>query len=284
VGRPPRRGIIRASRFGIHHDSKCNGIGRPALRPRPGRLRPFRRQEGRAKDWTAAEWYKAAKEEFDNHNWEAAAKLYEQLESKFPFGRFAQQAQIEIAYCYYKQSEAAQAIAALDKFIKLHPNHPNLDYALYLKALVNFKEDLGPFAKVIKQDLADRDPKAARESFEGFKELVSRFPDSRYADDSRERMAYLIEALARNEINVARYYLQRGAYLAAVNRSQEALTRFPTSPIQKDALDIMVEAYDRMGMTQLRDDTRKVLAKNFPADRMAREGQNRGGSWWQFWR
>jgi outer membrane protein assembly factor BamD len=236
------------------------------------------------KDWTAAEWYKAAKEEFDNHNWEAAAKLYEQLESKFPFGRFAQQAQIEIAYCYYKQSESAQAITALDKFIKLHPNHPNLDYALYLKALVNFKEDLGPFARVIKQDLADRDPKAARESFEGFKELVSRFPESRYADDARERMAYLIEALARNEINVARYYLARGAYLAAVNRSQEALVRFPTSPIQKDALDIMVEAYDRMGMSELRDDTRKVLAKNFPADRMAREGQNRSGSWWQFWR
>ena len=235
------------------------------------------------KDWTAAEYYKAAKEEFDNRNWDASIKLYEQLESKFPFGRFAQQAQMEIAYAYYKQGETAQALSALDKFIKLHPNHPSLDYALYLKALVNFKEDLGPFARLVKQDLADRDPKAARESFEVFKELVTRFPESRYAADSRERMAYLVEALARHEINVARYYISRGAYLAAANRAQDAITRFPNSPVQRDALDIMVEAYDRMGMAQLRDDTRKVLAKNFPADRMAREGQNRGGPWWKFW-
>jgi outer membrane protein assembly factor BamD len=235
------------------------------------------------KEWTAAEYYKAAKEEFDNHNWDASIKLYEQLESKFPFGRFAQQAQIEVAYAYYKLGETAQALSALEKFIKLHPNHANLDYALYLKALVNFKEDLGPLARLVKQDLADRDPKAARESFEGFKELATRFPESRYAADSRERMAYLVEALARNEINVARYYLSRGAYLAAANRAQDAITRFPNSPIHKDALDIMIESYDRMGMAELRDDARKVLLKNFPADRMAREGQNRTKSWWKFW-
>ena|SRR5437868_8334647 len=123
------------------------------------------------KSWEAADFYKAAKEQFDNHNWDAAVKLYEQLEAKFPFGRFAQQAQIEVAYAYYKQGETAQAIAALDKFVKLHPNHPNVDYALYLRALANFKEDLGPLARFVAQDLADRDPKAARESFEGFKEI-----------------------------------------------------------------------------------------------------------------
>jgi outer membrane protein assembly factor BamD len=238
--------------------------------------------EGR-KDWTAAEYYKAAKEEFDNGNWEAAIKVYEALESKFPFGRFAQQSQLEVAYAYYKQGETAQSLTALEKFIKLHPNHVHLDYALYLKALVNFKEDLGPLARIVKQDLADRDPKAARESFEGFKELVNRFPESRYAADSRERMAYLVEALARNEINVARYYLSRGAHLAAANRAQDAIKRFPTSPIQKDALDVIIEAYDRMGLPELRDDARKVLAKNFPAERMAREGQNRMKPWWRFW-
>jgi outer membrane protein assembly factor BamD len=238
--------------------------------------------EGR-KDWTAAEWYKAAKEEFDNGSWDAAIKLYEQLESKFPFGRFAQQAQLEVAYAYYRQGETASSLSALEKFIKLHPNHPSIDYALYLKALVNFKEDLGPLTRIVKQDLADRDPKAARESFEGFKELVNRFPESRYAPDSRERMAYLVEALARHEIHVARYYLNRGAHLAAANRAQDAIKRFPTSPIQKDALDIIVEAYDRMGLTELRDDARKVLARNFPADRMAREGQNRVKPWWKFW-
>jgi outer membrane protein assembly factor BamD len=235
------------------------------------------------KEWAAAEYYKAAKDEFDAHNWDAAIKLYEQLESKFPFGRFAQQAQIEVAYAYFRQGETAQAVSALDKFLKLHPNHQNVDYALYLKALANFKEDLGPLARLVSQDLADRDPKAARESFEGFKELVTRFPESRYASDARARMAYLIEALARHELTVARYYLSRGAYLAAANRAQDAITRFPNSPVHKDALDVMVEAYDRMGMTELRDDTRKVLAKNFPADRMAREGQNRTTSWWKFW-
>jgi len=236
------------------------------------------------KDWTAADYYKAAKEEFDSQNWEQAVKLYEQLEGKFPYGRFAQQAQIEVAYAYYKQGETAQAVAALDKFLKLHPNHPNVDYALYLKALANFKEDLGPLSRLITQDLADRDPKAARESFEGFKELVTRFPESRYAPDARARMAYLIEALARHEINVARYYLRRGAYLAAANRAQDDITRFPNSPSHREALDIMIEAYDRMGMAELRDDAKKVLAKNFPGDPMAEASRNRTTPWWRFWR
>jgi len=243
----------------------------------------FGEKKDARKDWTAAEYYKAAKEEFDNHNWDSAIKLYEALESKFPFGRFAQQAQLEVAYAYYKQGDSAQAISALDKFIKLHPNHPNLDYALYLKALVNFKEDLGPLARVISQDLADRDPKAARESFEGFKELVTRYPESKYTPDSRERMVYLVEALARQEIHVARYYLSRGAYLAAVNRAQDAIVKFPNSPIHRDALEVMIEGYDRMGMAALRDDARKVLQKNYPADRMAGEGENRTKPWWKFW-
>jgi outer membrane protein assembly factor BamD len=235
------------------------------------------------KEWQAADFYAAAKEQFDSRNWDPAIKLYEALEAKFPFGRFAQQAQIEVAYAYYKQGETAQAISALEKFVKLHPNHPNVDYALYLKALANFKEDLGPFSRIVKQDLADRDPKAARESFEGFKDLVTRFPESRYAGDSRERMAYLVEALARHELNVARYYLSRGAYLAAANRAQDAIIRFPNSPAHRESLDVMVEAYDRMGMTELRDDAKKVLAKNFPTDPMGQDGRNRSGSWWKFW-
>jgi outer membrane protein assembly factor BamD len=238
------------------------------------------------KDWTAAEYYAGAKQEFEAHNWESAIKIYEALESKFPFGRFAQQAQLEVAYCYYKQGESASAITALEKFIKLHPNHQNVDYALYLKALVNFREDLGPVSMIVSQDLADRDPKAARESFEAFKELVARFPESRYVDDSRKRMAYLVEALSRHEIHVARYYLARGAYLAAVNRAQDALTRFPSSAsAHREALDIMVDAYDRMGLTELRDDTKKVIARNFPQDPGAHKtsGRTASGSWWKFW-
>ncbi len=235
------------------------------------------------KDWSAEQYYKAAKEQFDGQNWEQATKLYEELESKFPYGRYAQQAEIEIAYSYFKQDDAAQAIAAADKFIKLHPNHPNVDYALYLKGLANFKEDLGPLTRIAPQDLADRDAKAARESFASFKELVTRFPDSRYVPDSRERMAYLVDALGRHEVNVAKYYLARGAYLAAANRAQGSIVQFPDSPTRRQALDIMVEAYDRMGMTRLRDDTKRILALNYPADPLTREGKNRGSPWWKFW-
>ena len=240
-------------------------------------------KEANKADWGAADYYKAAKEQFDSGSWDAAIKLYEQLEAKYPYGRFAQQAQIETAYAYYKQGESAQAISAIDKFTKLHPNHENLDYALYLRALVNFKEDLGPLTRFANQDLADRDPRAARDSFEGFKEVVTRFPESRYADDARARMAYLVEALGRHEVKVARYYLDRGAWLAAANRAQGAITRFPNSPVHEEALEIMIEAYDRMGMQELRDDARKVLARNFPAERMARDGQNRTKPWYQFW-
>lgn len=234
------------------------------------------------KDWGPQEFYNAAKEELGNGNWDAAVKLFEQLESKFPFGRFAQQAQIEIAYAHYKQGDTAQALSAIERFTKLHPNHPNFDYALYLKGLVNFKEDLGPLARIVSQDLADRDPKAAKESFEVFKELVNRFPESRYAADARQRMAYLVEALARHEVHVATYYLKRGAHLAAINRAQDVLTRFPNAGAaeRRNALEIMVEAYDKMGMADLRDDTKKVLARNYPD---AAASGSRGSAWWKFW-
>lgn len=235
------------------------------------------------KDWGAAEFYKAAKDELDSNNFSAAIKLYEALESKYPFGRFAQQAQIEIAYAYYKDNETAQAVTAVDRFVKLHPNHPNVDYALYLKGLANFKEDLGLLARLVSQDLADRDPKAAKESFEVFKELVTRFPDSKYVADARDRMTYLVEALSRHELHVAQYYLGRGAYLAAANRAQDVLTRFQNAPTRREALDVMVEAYDRMGLTDLRDDAKKVLAKNYPADPLGAAGRNRVRPWWKLW-
>ncbi len=237
------------------------------------------------REWQAADWYRLAKEDLDAGNWLAAVKLYGELESKFPFGRYAQQAQLDTAYAYYKEGDTAQSIAAIDRFMKSYPNHQNLDYALYLKALANFREDLGPLASFLGgQDLADRDPKAARESFEMFKELVRRFPDSRYVDDSRRRMDYLVDALARHELNVARYYLRRGAWLSAVNRAQDILVRFPASPERHGALEILVEGYDRMGMPDLRDDAKRVLAKNYPEDRLAQEGRNRSSWWrWPWW-
>jgi len=243
----------------------------------------FKDKDELQKDWTAEQFYRAAKEELDNGSWDAAIKMYERLEAKYPFGRYAQQAQLEVAYAYYKLNETAQCISAVDKFMKLHPNHPNVDYALYLKALANFKEDLGPLTYLAKQDLADRDAKAARESFEAFKEVITRFPESRYVNDSRERMIYLVEALARHEVHVAQYYLKRGAHLAAANRAQDAIVRFPNSPMHREALEVMVEAYDRMGVPALRDDAKKILAKNFPEDPMGQQGKNRAKSWWQFW-
>jgi outer membrane protein assembly factor BamD len=239
----------------------------------------FKDYDDETRNWTAEQFYKTAKEELDNNSWDAAIKNYEKLEAKFPFGRYAQQAQLEVAYAYYKQGETAQCISALEKFVKLHPNHPSVDYALYLKGLANFKEDLGVFQNVAKQDLADRDPKSARESFETFKDLITRFPESRYANDSRERMIYLVEALARHEIHVARYYITRGAYLAAANRAQDAIIRFPNSPTHKEALEVLVESYDRMGMAALRDDAKKVLARNFPDDALLKDSK----PWWKFW-
>ena len=233
------------------------------------------------KDWTPLQFYTAANEELANGNWGTAIKLYEQLEAKYPFGKFAQQAQIETAYAYYKDNETAQCITVCDRFMKQFPNHPSLDYVLYLKGLANFKEDLGLLTFIAAQDLADRDPKAARESFEVFKELVQRFPDSRYASDARLRMLYLVDALARHEVHVAQYYIKRGAWLAAINRAQTVLTRYPNSPERRAALDVMVIAYDNMAMTEMRDDTKKVLAKNFPEDKLAEPGSTK--PWWKLW-
>lgn len=237
------------------------------------------------KEWQAADYYRAAKEELDSGNWLGAVKIYGELESKFPYGRFAQQAQLDTAYAYFKEGDSAQAISTIDRFMKSYPNHQNLDYALYLKALANFKEDLGPLASgIARQDFADRDPKAARESFEMFKELVTRYPDSRYVEDSRRRMDFLVDALARHELHVARYYVKRGAWLSAANRAQDIIARFPLSPVRREALDILVESYDRMGMTDLRDDAKRVLAQNYPTDPMAEQGKNRtnwlGWPWW----
>jgi outer membrane protein assembly factor BamD len=148
--------------------------------------------------------------------------------------------------------------------VKLHPNHPNVDYAYYLKGLVYFNEDLGLLGKVSRQDRTERDPKSARESFDAFKELVQRFPESKYAPDALARMKYLVNALASHEVHVARYYMKRGAYVAAANRAQYALKNYPQAPAQEEALLIMIQAYDVLGMPELRNDAERILRKNFP--------------------
>ncbi|MGB5081134.1 MAG: outer membrane protein assembly factor BamD [Burkholderiales bacterium] len=214
--------------------------------------------------WSAARLYSEAKEALDGGQYDLAIKHYETLEARFPYGAYSQQAQLEIAYAYYKQNEQAPAVAAAERFIKLHPNHRNVDYAHYLKGLAYFNEDEGLLGKLSRQDRTERDPKSARESFEAFKELVKRFPESKYVPDSLARMKYLVNALASHEIHVARYYMKRGAYVAAANRAQYALKTYPEAPVREEALLIMVQAYDVLGMPQLRDDAERVLRKNFP--------------------
>ncbi len=208
--------------------------------------------------------YNDAKKKLNDGGYDDAVKQFESLQSHYPYGRYAQQAQLEIAYAYYRQNEPDSAITAADSFIKQYPNNPHVDYAYYVKGLANFNADIGLFGMTFGEDPTERDPKAAQDSFAAFKDLVTRFPSSRYAPDSRLRMDYLLDALAKYDIHVARYYLRRGANIAAVNRAKEVLIQFPNTPSIHDALLVMVQGYDALGMTKLRDDAQRVLDMNFP--------------------
>ncbi len=235
------------------------------------------------RNWSANKLYTEAKSDLNDGNYEKAIKLYEKLESRFPYGRFAQQAQLEIAYAYYKDRDIASAIAAADRFIKLHPNHPNVDYAYYLKGLASFNDDLGLLGSYTGQDMTERDPKTTREAFDAFKDLVSRFPDSKYTPDSVQRMNYLVNTLASHEVHVARYYMKRSAFVAAANRAQFALKNYPQAPANEEGLLILVQAYDKLGMTDLRNDAERVLKTNFPNSKYLTGKGLDGKPWWQFW-
>jgi outer membrane protein assembly factor BamD len=230
--------------------------------------------------WSAERLYQEAHEMFTTGNYTRAVKLFETLEGRYPYGRYAQQAILEGAYANYRANETAAAIAACDRFIRTYPNHPNVDYAYYLKGVVNFREDQGLFGYVVEQDLSERDPKMTRESFGAFKELVARFPESKYAADSIERMRYLTNALSSYEVHVADYYYRRGAYVAAVNRAQASLLNFPRTPANEDALIVMARSYDRLGLTQLRDDAQRVLKDTFPNGKYFTAEAR---PWWNFW-
>lgn len=235
------------------------------------------------RDWPAARLYKEAKDELTSGNYEQAIKYYETLEARYPYGAYSQQAQLESAYAYFKQGEAASAVAAIDRFLKLHPNHSSVDYAYYLKGLVYFNEDIGLLGKFTGQDTTERDPKAARDSFDAFKELAQRFPESKYTPDGLARMKYLVNALASSEVHVARWYMRRGAYIAAANRAQFALQNYPESPAIEEALFVMVKAYDALGMNDLRDDAERVMKKNFPKSAYLAGTAGAKGPWWKLW-
>ena len=234
--------------------------------------------------WTAQHLYGEAKDAMADRSWQKAIKLLEKLEARYPYGRYAQQAQLEIAYANWKDSERASAIAAADRFIKLYPNHPNVDYAWYLKGLVNFYEMQGVLSWLTTPDMSDRDPKAARDAYFAFKEVLTRFPDSRYAEDSRARMRFLVNSLASNEVHVANYYMKRGAFLAAANRAQYAIEHYPQAPAVEEAMSILVKAYDSLGMTDLRDAAGRVLTKNFPESVYLKPGgKKKRVPWWRIW-
>ena len=234
--------------------------------------------------WSAQKIYTEAREEMRGGGWDKAIKLLESLEAKYPFGRYAQQAQIDIAYSYWKSNDLTSAVAACDRFVKLYPNHEFLDYVYYLRGLVLFNEDLGLLGKVSRQDPTERDSRASRESFDTFKILVDRFPDSKYADDARLRLKYLVNALARYEVHVAGYYLRRGAYVAAANRAQFMIQTYPNAPVQEEALYIMMAAYEAMGLNDLRDDTKRVLDRNYPNSVVVRnKGLQDTRPWWSLW-
>jgi outer membrane protein assembly factor BamD len=232
-------------------------------------------------NWSVEKLYDEAHGALVSGNYSRAVKLFDTLEGRFPYGRHAQQAILEGAYANYRQGETAAAVAACDRFIRTYPNSPTVDYAYYLKGLVNFREDQGIFGYIVEQDLSERDPKLTRESFAAFRELVTKFPDSRYAADSVDRMRYLTNALAMYEVHVGRYYYNRGAYLAAVNRAAATVTGYPQTPANEQALVLMVQGYDKLGLPQLRDDARRVLAQNFPDSAFLRTGRVK--PWWMFW-
>lgn len=241
-------------------------------------------QSDKTATWSPNKIYAEAKDEAGSGAFDKAIPLYEKLEGRAAGTPLAQQAQVDKAYAQYKGGEQAQAVATLNRFMKLHPASPAMDYALYLKGLVNFNDNLGIFGFISRQDLSERDQNAAKESFESFKELVARFPESRYAPDSRLRMSYIVNSLAQSEVHVARYYYSRGAYVAAINRAQSAIADYRDVPALEEATFILYKSYDALGMTDLRDDMRRIIDKTYPQSQLTnKEFRLTANPWYKFW-
>jgi len=234
-------------------------------------------------DWTAEQLYRDAREELGAGNWAQARTQLEALESRYPFGNHAQQALIDLAYVNWRDNEAEQALATIDRFEQQYPDHPGTDYMLYLKGIITFTPPSAVLSRWTNQDPSERDPKGLRESYAAFGQLVSRYPESRYTADARKRMTWLVNTLAENEVHAASYYYRRGAYVAAVNRAQIALTDFDGVPIAEKALAIMVLSYEKLGLADLAADTKRVLDQNFPDSVYLSRGLDAPGSttsWW----
>jgi outer membrane protein assembly factor BamD len=238
--------------------------------------------------WSQNKLLDEAKTARADNNYPNCVKYYEKLETRYPFGALAEQAQINTAYCHWKTGDQELALVAINRFIQLHPGHPNIDYAYYLKGLITFNDNQGFLGRFSGQDLSERDPKASKDAYEAFKYLTVNFPDSKYTPDALDRMRYIVNALAESDVNASRYYYRRGAYVAAINRAQTAVKDYDRAPAIEEALYLMVKSYDALGMKDLSADTMRVFNANFPNSEIFKSGKREAvtaqkSKWWQFW-
>ena len=220
--------------------------------------------EDETRKWDAERTYFAAKDRMDSGYYKGAIEYYRALRQRFPFGGFAQQAQLDIAYCYYKSDEPEAGMAAIDRFLKLYPTHPHTDYAYYLRGIISFNIGKGLTQRYLPTDLSQRDPGPALDAFNDFAELVRRFPDSQYVPDAKQRMLYLRNLLAQHEVNVANFYMRREAYIAAANRARLVVEQYQQTPAVPEALVLMAKCYRILEMDALADDALRVLRVNYP--------------------
>jgi outer membrane protein assembly factor BamD len=228
------------------------------------------------------ELYKYGTRSMNNGNFGNAIQYFEALEARYPFSNKAKQAQLDLLYCYYRNGDREQAIDASIQFERENPTHPRVDYALYMRGLAQFTSQHSRWHRLFRVDLARRPPVEAQESFSAFAQLVKRYPNSIYTPDARQRMIYLRNRLAAHEIYVADYYMRRGAWAAALNRATHVVEHFEGSPSVARALDLMVQAYRKLGMQDLADATSEVLAENYPDQRFKQYGTPRARWWWFF--
>lgn len=234
--------------------------------------------------WTAEKLYAEAKAELSAGNLAQATRLFGRLESRYPFGRYAQQAQLELAYGHYRLGEKEQALSTLDRFAKMYPSSPAMDYVFYLRGLVHFNDQMGLLVKLGGQSLADRDLKASRQAYDAFRVVLERYPESSYAEDSRQRLRYLVNIMAEGELSIAKFYWIRGAFVAAANRAQQLIQQFPDTPAVEEALVVLILATRELGLEQQAEDAERVFKLNYPKSQKLATRLQSETAWWEFWR
>lgn len=223
-------------------------------------------------NWSVEKLFQDGSTEMNSGNWQTAGQRFMAVEARYPFGPYAQQSLINLAYVQWKQGEPEAALATINRFQQQYPNHPGSDYMLFLRGLILFTPPSATLAFLTQQDPAERDPKALRQSYEAFNDLITRFPTSRYAEDARRRMGWLVNTMAEHQLHTARFYYRRQAYVAAINRAQSVITDFEGVPASEQALYIMMMSYKALGMEEMSKDSERVLLQNFPDTTLIADG------------